>query len=314
MRAFVAVAVCFQIFLSASLQAGKFQTVKSAPERWAADGSGGNPDFIRHIVPLFSKLGCNMRSCHGSFQGQNGFQLSLFGFEPEPDHKGLLEIDEESEGEGPRVNIKSPADSLFLLKPIATDDSHGGGKRMELNSWEYRIFHQWIADGARYDPKKTIKVTQLKLDPPEIIFNDRKQKSNIRAIAFFEDGTQEDVTGLTVFSSNDESVAVVSKDGEVTVSRTGDTAIIARYSGGVTSTQVLVPAPDDGTPAPTVFPHNKIDEFVISKLNKLRIRPSDLCSDADFIRRTYLDVIGALPTSDQTRISSPTAHPTNVQN
>ncbi len=295
-------AIFFLLLLATSaIHAEESRLVTSAPERWATDGSSETPDFIRHVVPLFSKLGCNMRSCHGSFQGKNGFRLSLFGFEPDLDRKELLETDELSEGDGPRINIKTPAKSLFLEKPTSSEETHEGGKRMDDESWQYWILHQWIKSGAPYDPSNTAKLVRLETSPKEIVFTNRTQEVQLRAIAWFDDGTHEDVTRLTVFSSNDEGIANVSTEGTVSVSRTGDTAIIVRYSGGVTNTQILVPASDDGQPFPDNFAHNQIDELVTAKLRKLNIRPSVLCSDADFVRRSYLDVIGALPTPDETR-------------
>jgi hypothetical protein len=197
MRAIFATVLVVPLAASSLAQAADSRLVKSAPQRWAADGSGGAPNFIRHVVPLLSKLGCNMRSCHGSFQGQNGFRLSLFGFEPDLDRKELFEIDELSEGEGPRVNLKDAAKSLFLTKPTATEEEHGGGKRMGKESWQYRVLLDWIKDGATYDPPKTVKLVRLETDPAEIIFTDRKQSTQLRAIAWFDDGTHEDVTGLT---------------------------------------------------------------------------------------------------------------------
>ena len=109
--------------------------------RWSADGDGGTPEFRRHLVPLFSKLGCNMRSCHGSFQGQNGFRLSLFGFEPDLDQAELLETDELSEEDGPRAILNAPDESLVLRKPTS-EGTHGGGERMQVGSWEYNIFRE----------------------------------------------------------------------------------------------------------------------------------------------------------------------------
>lgn len=172
MRNLTATVVCFLMLGIASAQAEESQVVKSAQQRWAADGSGGTPDYIRHVVPMFSKLGCNMRACHGSLQGQNGFRLSLFGFEPEQDHKELIAIDEESEGDGPRVNIKEPNQSLFLIKP-SSEDEHEGGQRMKKDSWQYRVLQQWIAAGAPYDPKGTIKLQRLEIIPAEILFTNR---------------------------------------------------------------------------------------------------------------------------------------------
>ena len=171
------------------------QPVTSANVRWADGGEGGSPDFRRHVVPLFSKLGCNMRSCHGSFQGQNGFRLSLFGFEPELDRAELLEVDELSEGDGPRANLKSPADSLVLHKPTSKDE-HEGGQRMSVGSWQYNVFRQWIADGGLFDPDNDPKLVRFELQPSELVFTRRDKPKAVKAIAWFDDGTVEDVTSL----------------------------------------------------------------------------------------------------------------------
>ena len=296
MRNFVAVIVSV-LFLTTTMAAGgEPAKIESAEQRWATDGQGGSPDYIRHVVPLFSKLGCNNRACHGSFQGQSGFRLSLFGFEPAEDLKEMFEEDED----GLRANVKAPEESLVLFKPT-NEDEHEGGQLMEVDSWQYRMFRQWIADGAKYNADASLQIGRFEIQPSEVVANSADAKVALRTIAHFSDGSVEDVTALTVFSSNDESVATVTENGEIAVLRPGDTAVIARYSGGVSSTQVLVPAPDDGQPYPVTFPHNKIDEFVGAKLRKLNIRPSDLCDDADFIRRVSLDVIGRLPTPEATR-------------
>ena len=296
MRAVTAILCCFFSGFVASAYADETRTAESAAQRWAEGGMGGTPDFVRHVIPLFSKLGCNNRGCHGSFQGQSGFRLSLFGFEPNEDHREIFENDDD----GNRVNVEDPDASLVLFKPTH-ELEHEGGERMKVGSWQYRMFRQWIVDGAKYEPDGQVRITRFDVTPSEITLGRSDKRVALRATAYFADGTVEDVTGLTVFSSNDDVVAKVSQDGEVTVSRTGDTAIIARYAGSVASTQVLVPVADDGKPYPLTFPHNEIDEFVGAKLRKLNIRPSDLCSDADFIRRVSLDVIGALPTADETR-------------
>ncbi len=293
---FLPPACCGLPFPSPCFAAGP-QHQESAEQRWRKGGPGGSPDFFRHVVPLFSKLGCNNRACHGSFQGQSEFRLSLFGFEPDKDHAALLVDD----GDGLRADAKD-ADSSLVLSKATSEDDHEGGQRMEIGSWRHRMLQQWIADGAKY--AKGLTVARLELSPPEIVFaaeNGQEQKMALRAIAHFSDGTVEDVTGLTVFSSNDTSVASVSEDGEVARLRTGDTAVIARYGGGVASTQVLAPTSSHGTPFPLALPHNRIDELVHAKLRKLGIHPSHLCSDADFVRRGHLDVIGMLPTADATR-------------
>lgn len=285
---------------SASLALAENALVESASSRWADAVSTEQPEFRRHVMPLFSKLGCNMRNCHGSFQGQSGFRLSLFGFEPDLDQKELLGVDEESSGEGPRVNLKNPEESLFLLKPTSKDN-HEGGQRMPVGSWQYNVLRRWIVDGGRFEPDKESKLVRFELQPSELVFARNDKPGRVRAMAWFDDGTVEDVTCLTTFSSNDDAIAKVSPDGEVKISRTGDTAIIAQYSGGVSSTQVLVPVPDDGKSFPPFPYHNSIDELVAAKLRKLSIHPSNLSDDDDFLRRVYVDTIGTLPTPEETR-------------
>ncbi len=274
--------------------------VPSAEQRWSDSTTIHTPEFRRHVVPLLSKLGCNMRSCHGSFQGQNGFRLSLFGFEPEKDRQELLETDELSEGDGPRANLESPDESLVLKKPIS-ENNHEGGERMKAGSWQYNVFRAWIAAGAKFDPDHESKVIRFELQPAELVFTDRDRAQSVRALAWFDDGSNEDVTALATFSSNDDGIATIDSDGAVQVGRTGDTAVIAQYAGSVSSTQILVPAVDIGRPFPPFPHHNRIDDFVADKLQKLNLHPSDLCSDEDFLRRAYLDVIGTLPTVDEAR-------------
>ena len=112
----------------------RFAGLDNAADRWAADGNGGRPSFIKHVVPLLNKVGCSNRTCHGSFQGQNGFRLSLFGYDPQLDHDELIK----DEGAGPRVDVDDIDNSLALLKPLS-DDEHEGGRRFEKNSWQHRI-------------------------------------------------------------------------------------------------------------------------------------------------------------------------------
>ena len=154
---------------SPAISSSDLPTMVSADRRWAATSSEHSPQFRRHVMPLFSKLGCNMRSCHGSFQGQNGFRLSLFGFEPHLDVKELLEADELSEREGPRANLSKPSDSLLLHKPTSEDD-HEGGRRMGVGSWQYNLLRKWIEDGGKFDPENDSKLVRFQLLPREIAF------------------------------------------------------------------------------------------------------------------------------------------------
>ena len=224
-------AIAFSGLIGGAASAADPVLVESADVRWAADGDGGTPEFVRHVVPLFSKLGCNMRNCHGSFQGQNGFRLSLFGFEPELDQQELLEVDELSEEDGPRASLEHPHQSLVLRKPTS-EDEHGGGQRMTEGGWEYNVFRDWIAAGAQFEPETDSKLVRFELQPAELIFADPSEPGAVRAFAWFDDGTFEDVTALTAFSSNDDAIAEIAPDGSVQAGRTGDTAVIAQYVGG----------------------------------------------------------------------------------
>jgi hypothetical protein len=296
-------------FVIAAAATAADKQVESADNRWSEGDSKQAPEFRRHVVPLFSKLGCNMRGCHGSFQGQNGFRLSLFGFEPDLDRTELLEVDSLSEGDGPRANLKHPANSLMLQKPTSADN-HEGGQRMKVGSWQYNVFKQWISAGAKFNSKEDSKLVRFELQPSEVVFKNRSNQkeakdsqASVKAIAWFDDGTSEDVTALTTFSSNDDGIAKIDPDGTVTVDRVGDTAVIAQYAGGVASTQILVPAKSviAGNSFPSFPAHSPIDKFVVAKLRKLNMHPSDLSTDADFLRRVYLDLIGTLPTPTEVR-------------
>ncbi len=248
------------------------------------------PDFQRHISPLLGRLGCNGRACHGSFQGQGGFRLSLFGYDFSADHQALLEA-----GKG-RVSLDNALDSLILTKPVDAD-AHEGGKRFDKNGWEYWVLRRWIESRAVYDAKKIQQIKNLEVTPAEIRFTDRDQKQQLKAIAHWDDGTSEDVTCLCRFQSNDTSIATIDERGLVTSGFRGDTHVVVSYDNAVVPIGVLQPMSaqvDDKYP-PTQTP-TTIDRLVVDKLRKLGIVASEICTDEEFLRRASLDVTGTLPT------------------
>ena len=159
-------------------------TIPSVEKRFAS-ATDEVPDFQKHITPLLGRLGCNGRACHGSFQGQGGFQLSLFGYDFKSDHAALM-----SAGTG-RVDLDDTTESLILVKPTDAD-MHDGGLRYEADSWQYNVLKQWIDGGAR-SAKSPARLAELKVVPNEIYVRDKKP-TQLRVIAVWQDGTREDVT------------------------------------------------------------------------------------------------------------------------
>lgn len=246
------------------------------------------PDFQRHIVPLFGRLGCNGRACHGSFQGQGGFRLSMFGYDFAADLAALKSSDP------PRVDLKKPSASLLLKKP-ASDDDHGGGKRFESGGWEERVLRRWVEAGAK-PPAGQARLTKLDVTPHELSFAAEHTTAQLRVVAHWDDGTVEDVTDVTRYSSNDDATATIDLNGTVKSTGPGSTYVIACYDSAVTSVPVVRPVSDRvGPKYPKVPTPTRIDELVVAKLRKLGIVQADLCTDAEFLRRAWLDVCGTLP-------------------
>ena len=257
------------------------------------------PDFQKHVSPLLGRLGCNGRACHGSFQGQGGFTLSLFGYDFDADLKALLDK------EAGRVDVKQPLDSKILCKPVDAD-MHEGGQRFQKDGWEYWVLRKWIEAGAlttNASPKNIVqKLARLEVSPLEINFTSKDKTKSVQAIAIWEDGTQEDVTSLCRFSSNDSSIAKINEKGLVTGGEVGDTQVVVSYDNAVVPVSVLRPIGKTGQLQQHIAnARSEVDKLVLKKLDKMGIIPSSTATDAEFFRRVSLDVAGTLPTSDQVR-------------
>ena len=215
----------------------------------------------------------------------------MFGYDFAADLAALKSKD------SPRVDRRTPAESLILTKPTS-DDEHGGGKRFEVDGWEYRVLRRWIEAGAEGRRRSTVRdVTKLVVEPEEILFRADGDAAQLRVMAHWSDGAVEDVTCISRYSTNDDAVATIDVDGRVTSSGRG-----ARTSSSATTiasyrVPVMRPVSDRvGPKYPPVPTPTKIDELVVAKLRKLGIVPSELCTDAEFLRRVSLDVCGTLPT------------------
>ncbi len=251
--------------------------------------------FANDIVPLFSKHGCNNGGCHGKASGQNGFRLSVFGFDPAADYDALVK-----EARGRRTFAASPDNSLLLLKATG-QIAHGGGRRIALDSMDAEVIRQWLMQGMPVGRNGAPDVASIRVSPRERVLGLRAEQQ-ILATAVFTDGSLRDVTAAAAYSSNAGHVAEVDAQGLVrTGAAPGEAAITVRYMGHVAAVRFQVPRPDAPKPYPTLPINNRIDELVWAKLRTMGIVPSDGADDATFLRRTYLDAIGTLPRPKEVR-------------
>jgi len=250
------------------------------------------PLFLKDIAPILDKQGCSAGLCHGKFGGQGGLNLSLLTLNPESDYEPIVH-----HNRGRRINLLDPEQSLLYLKPTG-QIPHEGGVRFGANSDEAETILRWISAGAPFSPDEP-RLEKLEIEPSESTFTAVGETKQLKVLAHFTDGSVEDVTEQAVYESKDEPVASVTESGLVTSERWGGTAILARYLGVVSSSFITVPRETDRKSYPEILTNNFIDEFVAAKLRKLNVRPSELSTDAEFIRRVYLDTVGKLPTSDK---------------
>jgi hypothetical protein len=269
------------------------ETLQPIGQRFKSADVTETPSFQKHVVPLLGRLGCNGRACHGSFQGQGGFRLSLFGYDFQADHVALH--DEES----PRVDVNETDESLILVKPT-DEEMHEGGQRYKLGSWEHHVLKNWVAGGAKFDKDDVKKLKLLEITPSEVLFQKAGERQQLRVVAVWEDGVREDVTPLCRFKSNDDQIAKVDENGLLIGNKRGDTDLIVSYDRAVVAVPVIRPTTDlVGDRYPAVETPTRIDELVVAKLRKLGVVPSDRAGDAEFLRRVRLDLTGTLPAAEE---------------
>ncbi|MFP6657739.1 MAG: DUF1549 and DUF1553 domain-containing protein [Pirellulales bacterium] len=248
-------------------------------------------NFPNQVTPVFTKYSCNGGGCHGKSGGQNGFALSLLGFEPQEDFEYLVR-----EARGRRLFPAAPDRSL-LLRKISGRVPHGGGHRIDVGSPAYNIVRRWIEQGMPYGSPDDPTVDRIEVLPRERLM-DAEASQQVTVVAHYTDGTKRDVTRMTQFESNDAEMAEASITGLVTTGHlAGSVAVMARYQSQVDVFRATVPL---GAPVENLPPtKNFIDELVFEKLKQLGLPASDICDDATFIRRTTLDVCGRLPTVEE---------------
>jgi hypothetical protein len=247
--------------------------------------------FVNDIVPALTKAGCNAGVCHAKAGGgQNGFQLSLLGFEPREDFEHMVR-----EGRGRRIFPADPDRSLLLLKASA-QIPHGGGLRFDPTSAGYHMLREWIRQGMPYGDSDPTLVS-LEVEPNQRLI-DAAGQQQLEAWARYSDGSVRDVTHLALYESNDKAMAEVTADGLVKIQDIpGKAAVMVRYQGMVSVFRASIPL---GAPVADLPPaRNFIDDAVFANLKQLGVPPSDLCDDATFVRRVSLDIAGRLPTVEE---------------
>jgi hypothetical protein len=252
-------------------------------------------NFPNQIVPIFTKNGCNAGGCHGKSTGQNGFRLSLLGFYPSDDYEFLVK-----EARGRRLFPSAPDKSLLLLK--ATNSvAHGGGHRLEKESYEYGLIVRWLEQGMPYGKPDDPVVERIEVSPA-IRAMERDSRQQLAVLAHYSDCSTEDVTHIAQYDSNDGEMAEVSPGGLVhTFGLTGDVAVMARFQGQVSVFRATLPLGIEVADSSLPPRRNFIDELVFAKLKALGIPPSPVCDDATFVRRASLDIAGRLPTADESQ-------------
>lgn len=251
--------------------------------------------FIKDVMPVFTKAGCNTGGCHGTSRGKDGFRLSLFGYDPDGDYHRLTR-----EAIARRINLALPEESLILEK-ATRKVPHTGGELFKSDSEFYRTLLAWLQAGAPKDGPDVAKVVRLEINPRQSVLEGTGEAQQLSVRAFYSDGTDRDVTSLTAFMGNNDAAIKVSASGKATALSRGEAFITARYEGLATGVQVLAIPKNLQFTWPAVAENNYIDTHVNAKLRKLRIAPSDLCDDPTFLRRVYLDITGTLPSPDQVR-------------
>ncbi len=248
--------------------------------------------FVQNIMPIMSKMGCNAGTCHGAQKGKNGFRLSLRGYDPLFDHRALTD-----DIAGRRFNRSAPDRSLMLLKPT-NEVPHVGGALTQPGERYYEMIRSWIKDGVKLDLSSP-RVKSIEIFPQDPVIPLPEMKQQMRVIATYTDGFTRDVTAEAFINSSNNEIAKADDKGLVKAIRRGETAVLARYEGAYAATQLIVMGDRSGFAWKEVPKYNYIDNLVYDKLKQVKVLPSEVCTDSEFVRRLYLDLTGLPPSPKQ---------------
>ncbi len=251
-------------------------------------------DFVRDVNPVLSRMGCNQGTCHGANKGKNGFKLSLRGVDAVFDVRAFLD-----DHACRRANIASAEDSLMLLK-ASGDVPHVGGQNTKPGEPYYELIRSWIAQGAKLN-SATTRAAKIEITPSNPLLQRIGEKQQFRVVATYDDGSSRDVTREAYIESGNLEVATADRNGLLTTLRRGAVPVLARFDGAYTATTLVVMGDRSGFVWKDPPGYNRIDELTAAKWKRMKIEPSGLCSDADFLRRVTIDLTGVPPTSAQVR-------------
>jgi len=249
--------------------------------------------FRLDVMPVFFRAGCNGGGCHGAALGKDGFHLSLFGYDPAGDYYRLTQ-----QLVGRRIDIAVPEQSLLLLKATGAVP-HSGGRRFTADSKYYETLLRWIQIGAPDDAAEVPQVTGIAFVPDKAVFSGKETKRPLQVEAKYSDGTTRVVNDLALYLTNNKETADIDDTGTVTAGKKGDTYVFARFSKFTTGAEIIVLPDEKHFSWPKIASNNYIDDLIDTKLKYLRIAPSQLSGDEEFLRRCYLDLVGVPPTPEE---------------
>ena len=270
------------------------QTVKAAVE--VKNGTKDRAiSFRLDCMPVFMRGGCNQGGCHGAARGKDGFRTSLFGMDPAGDYTRITR-----EMPGRRINLAIPEESSLIEKAVGAVP-HSGNQCFEPDSVYNKALLEWISAGAPDDAADVAKVTGIEVFPSQIVMEGKNSTQQITVRATYSDGTDRDVTNLALFMSNNDPTATISKQGLVTSGDRGAAFMLARFNVYSVTAQVLVIPAQLQYERPKLAETNYIDTLVDENLHKLRILPSGICTDEEFVRRAFIDIAGVYPEAKDIR-------------
>lgn len=244
--------------------------------------------FKNDVMPVFTKSGCNAGSCHGAAVGRGGFQLSLYGSNPDADYQAIVH-----QLGGRRINLSQPKKSLLFAKPTEFVE-HGGGTRFEARDESAHLLLNWIEQGAKFGADHHF--VKLVISPKNHQFNASGESVKLKATAYFSNQTSKDVTKWTSFTPEDVSaIDVDDQTAKVTAHRRGRHIVVARFLSAVVPVELLVPMNDQRFPVQQQRLTNFIDTEILKRLETLNLPVSPLIDDAAYLRRLTLDLTGRLP-------------------